>query len=47
MPPERLDFFPLVRKVIDEEVFTEAVRAGVEGAAFVDAGHIVDEAAQS
>ena len=41
-----LDFFPAVREVIDEEVFTEAVGAGVEGAAFVDAGHIVDETAR-
>ena len=36
-----------MRKVVDEEVFAEAVGAGVEGAAFVDAGHIVDEAAQN
>jgi len=35
-----------VREVIDEEVFAEAVRAGVEGAAFVDAVEIVDEAAR-
>jgi hypothetical protein len=36
MPPERLSFFPLVREVIDEQIFAEAVGAGVEGAAFVD-----------
>jgi hypothetical protein len=35
MPPEHLNFFPLVREVIDEEIFAEAVGAGVEGAAFV------------
>ena len=40
-----LNFFPLVREVIDEEVFAEALGAGVEGPAFVDAGEIVDEAA--
>ena len=35
-----------MRKVIDEEIFAEAVGPGVEGAAFLDAGEIVDEAAQ-
>jgi len=35
-----------VGQVIDEEVFAEAVGAGVEGAAFVDTGEIVDETAQ-
>ena len=31
----RLNFFPLVRKVIDEKIFAEAVGAGVEGAAYI------------
>ena len=46
MVPPRLNLFRLLGKVIDEEVFARPVRAGVEGAASFDAGHIVGEAAQ-
>ena len=44
MTPQRLNLFPLVREVIDEEIFAEAVGASVEGATSIDAGHLVDEA---
>ena len=40
-----LDFFSLMREIVDEHILAEAVGAAVEGAAFVDAGKIVDEAA--
>ena len=35
-----------MRQIVDEHVLAEAVGAAVEGAAFVDAGEVVDEAAQ-
>src|SRR5437867_12076047 len=37
------DLLPLVAEVVDEEVFAQAIRTGVEGAAAVDACHLLDE----
>ena len=36
-----------MREIIDEQILAETVGAGVEGAAFVDAGQVVDEAAEN
>ena len=35
-----------MREVVDEQVLTQTIRSRVEGAASVDAGEIVDKAAQ-
>src|ERR1043166_3495040 len=36
-----------MREIIDQEVFSEPIGAGVKSAAFIDTGEIVDESAQN
>jgi len=43
---QALNFLSLPGDVIDEELFSELVWAGVEGAALVDAGHLIDKVPQ-
>ena len=35
-----------MREIIDEEIFSQSIGPGVKGSAFIDAGEVVDEAAQ-
>ena len=41
-----LHFLPLMRKIVDQEIFSQPVGAGLERAALIDAREVVDEAAQ-
>ena len=36
-----------MREIIDQKIFSEPIGAGVKGATLIDAGEVVDEAAQN